>query len=397
MNAHTLQDLKIMQKLPLEVKIRMTNQRIRDWINEFGEDGVYVSFSGGKDSTVLLDLVRKLFPNVTAVFVNTGLEYPEIVDFVKSYENVDILKPKMNFKKVVQTYGYPFISKEVSKTVYYARKYLRNIGELDTILQTDRQRDVVGARQFADLVGIDRRLDKENQSYQSIKKGVIPSNIKGSYALKLLGKYPYKECGEYAGQYSQQYDFSRYQFFLEAPFEIHSACCDVMKKAPVKEYGKRTGRVALVGVMAEESRLRTSNWIKNGCNAFELKHPQSTPMAFWTEQDVLQYIKVNNLPIASVYGEVVEYYPDQFEGQMSFDDYGLPSVHPLYRTTGAKRTGCMYCAYGCHLNNDQRFVLMKQTHPKQYEWIMKPVENGGLGYKEIIDWINEHGNLDIKY
>ena len=141
MNAHTIQDLKIMQKLPLEVKIRMTNQRIRDWINEFGEDGVYVSFSGGKDSTVLLDLVRKLYPNVTAVFVNTGLEYPEIVDFVKSYENVDILKPKMNFKKVVQTYGYPFISKEVSKTVYYARKYLRNISELDTILQTDRQTD----------------------------------------------------------------------------------------------------------------------------------------------------------------------------------------------------------------------------------------------------------------
>ena len=114
-NAHTMQDLMIMQKLPLEVKIRMTNQRIRDWVNEFGVDGVYVSFSGGKDSTVLLDLVRKLYPEVPAVFVDTGLEYPEIRDFVKTFENVVWLKPEMNFKQVVMKYGYPFFSKEISQ------------------------------------------------------------------------------------------------------------------------------------------------------------------------------------------------------------------------------------------------------------------------------------------
>lgn len=72
--AHTLQDLKIMQRLPLDIKIRMSQQRVRDWVNEFGIDGVYVSFSGGKDSTVLLDVVRSVYPEVTAVFVDTGLE-----------------------------------------------------------------------------------------------------------------------------------------------------------------------------------------------------------------------------------------------------------------------------------------------------------------------------------
>ena len=46
---------------------------------------------------------------------------------------------------------------------------------------------------------------------------------------------------------------------------------------------------------------------------------------------------------------------------------------------------------------ESRFERMKVTHPKQYEWIMKPWDDGGLGYKEVIDWINEHGNLRIRY
>lgn len=71
-------ELKILQALPLDIKIAKTQQRIREWVNRFGVDGVYVSFSGGKDSTVLLHIVREICPDVEAVFVNTGLEYPEI-------------------------------------------------------------------------------------------------------------------------------------------------------------------------------------------------------------------------------------------------------------------------------------------------------------------------------
>ena len=57
-------DLRYFQSMPLSVKVRMTQQRIREWVREFGENGVYVSFSGGKDSTVLLHLVRELCPDV---------------------------------------------------------------------------------------------------------------------------------------------------------------------------------------------------------------------------------------------------------------------------------------------------------------------------------------------
>ena len=124
MNAHTIQELRQFQAMPLEVKVALTKVRIRDWVSYYGEDGVYVSFSGGKDSTVLLHIVRELYPNVSAVFVDTGLEYPEIREFVKTFDNVTWLKPKMNFKKVIEKYGYPLISKEVSECVEGAKKYL---------------------------------------------------------------------------------------------------------------------------------------------------------------------------------------------------------------------------------------------------------------------------------
>ncbi len=134
MGKHTIQELQTRQALPLNLKIALTKSRIRDWVDWYGESGVYVSFSGGKDSTVLLDLVRQEYPNVTAVFVDTGLEYPEIRDFVKTFENVEWLKPKKTFKQVINDCGYPFVGKEVAEKVYYAQKYLtwyRRQGSID--------------------------------------------------------------------------------------------------------------------------------------------------------------------------------------------------------------------------------------------------------------------------
>ena len=141
MSVHTIQELKQFQAMPLQVKIAMTKVRIRDWVNYYGREGVYVSFSGGKDSTVLLHLVREEYPDIPAVFVDTGLEYPEIRQFVKTFDNVTWIKPKMTFKQVIEKYGYPFISKEVSECVYGARKYLTQLVADGTILQTDRQTD----------------------------------------------------------------------------------------------------------------------------------------------------------------------------------------------------------------------------------------------------------------
>ena len=189
------------------------------------------------------------------------------------------------------------------------------------------------------------------------------------------------------------FSLEKYKFFLEAPFEISNKCCNVMKKDPAHKYAKETGRMPITAQMASESRLRTQKWLQNGCNAFDAKNPVSNPMSFWTDQDVLLYIKENHLPICSVYGEIIE--DGQLQGQMCLFEDGTGGT---LTTSGCKRTGCMFCGFGCHLENSpNRFERMKETHPKQYDYIMRPKEQGGLNYKEVIDWINDHGNMDIKY
>lgn len=145
-NKHVISDLYQMQSLSLNAKVRMTQRRIREWVDEYGEDGVYISFSGGKDSTVLLNIARKLYPNIRAVFVDTGLEYPEIRAFVKGFDNVDWIRPKLTFREVIGKYGYPFISKEVSETVYYARKYMKSLDAMGCSEKTGMERKVRSGR-----------------------------------------------------------------------------------------------------------------------------------------------------------------------------------------------------------------------------------------------------------
>lgn len=354
MAKHELWELKQMQSLPLQAKIQMTRYRIRQWIDEFGEDGVYVSFSGGKDSTVLLDIVRKDYPDVEAVFVNTGLEYPSVRLFAESKENVTVLKPTMNFRDVICKYGYPIISKEVSQVVYEAR-----IG-----------------------------LKKGNGSYQ-----FRIDRIMGT------GKYAPLEDGT-----KSQFDVSRYKFLLNAPFGISDKCCKVMKKAPARKYEKANGRKIILATMADESRLRRQRWLKYGCNAFEDKKQQSSnPMSFWTENDVLQYIHENNLPIAEAYGEVIVKGTEN--GQMCIADMLNDYRGCQYVTTGCKRTGCIFCGFGITQDKD-RFIRLSEQEPVLCDYVMrggafdesdgmwKPT-NDGMGYWFVLEWLNVHGNLGI--
>lgn len=158
--------------------------------------------------------------------------------------------------------------------------------------------------------------------------------------------------------------------------------------------------------MASESRLRTQKWVEHGCNGFDLKIPTSNPMSFWTEQDVLQYIYDRKLPVCSVYGEVVIDYKgmEQVDGQMSLSDldaemFGVFDLErPLYKTTGCNRTGCVLCGFGCHLEKEgeERFLRLKETHPKFHN-LLNIAKNNGITYAEAIDWVNEHGNMNIKY
>lgn len=162
----------------------------------------------------------------------------------------------------------------------------------------------------------------------------------------------------------------KYGYLLDAPFKVSDNCCKIMKKDTAHKYVNQTGRKPIIATMACESQLRKMAWLKNGCNAFDATNPASTPMSFWTEQDVLRYLKEYNIPYASVYGEIVE------------DSSGR--LH----TTKCDRTGCVFCSYGAQCEKEpNRFQNLKETHPKLWNYCMKPWDEGGLGMKEVLDYI----------
>ena len=324
--------------LDLQDKEILSYEKIDQWYTAWN-GRCYVSFSGGKDSTVLAYLVARYLSSfrtppwaLTLVFVNTGLEYPEIQKFVntsadwlrREFPRVAIelvrLRPKMNVRQVVRKYGYPVVSKVTS---FRARKL---------------------------------RYQHLTEEYRADQ-------------MERLGKWA---------------------ILLRAPFRVSEQCCDVMKKAVAQKYEHSTDRVPMTAIMGEESFLRMERWLKTGCNAFEGKRPMGKPMSFWTEQDVLRFIVDREIPIASVYGDIVA-----SDGE---NDYNATLIDCKLHCTGCQRTGCMFCAFGAHLEKgENRFERMKHTHPKHYEFcigggewdtdgLWKPNEKG-LGYGRVLDYI----------
>lgn len=143
--VHDAKRLAELTALPLDRKIQISQTRIIEWYTHY-KGNVYVSFSGGKDSTVLLHLVRQLFPDVKAVFSNTGLEYPEIRQFATSFENVDVVSPSMRFDQVISKYGYPIIGKEVAEAIHYARK-IRSQNDNVERERERKRRELLGKRE----------------------------------------------------------------------------------------------------------------------------------------------------------------------------------------------------------------------------------------------------------
>ena len=349
----TIEDLKYMQSQPLWWKIQKSVTKIYEWY-KYWEGNIHISFSGGKDSTVLLDLCDKAAelyntPLYPMVFVDTGLEYPEIRMFVKSFgSRVTWLKPEHTFKYVLNTYGYPVVNKITAQLIEAYRDYM----------------DV------------------------TTKKGAK------SLAYKLNGMFV---NGNPSFVYRDR--FSRWRFLVNAPFKISDKCCNILKKTPLINYEKQTNSKPIIGVMATESRNRKNNYLARGCNAFNGSQIQSNPLGFWTEDDILEYLYITKIPYCSIYGDILcsnsstEYlnlYPEANNTPLTLKQ----SKNKAYSCTGVNRTGCMFCLFGLaselKSKKSDRFTRMAKTHPKQYKYCMEV-----LKLQEVIDYVHTNAPKEI--
>lgn len=280
-----------MQALPLQDKVFHTIAKVEQFIDKLGgTEKVYVSYSGGADSEVLLHICRRFCDkNIKAVFCNTGQEWPDTISYVRQTENLDIIRPSHTIQWILGHCGFPLVSKEVS---YYIRQ-----------LQT---------------------LNHDTKTWQ-----VRAGNGKFSCPVK-------------------------WRYLVNKPYRVSEKCCYYLKKAPFRNYDKKTGRSGMLGIMASESRIRELAYVKNGdCNTYSELRNVSWPMAIWTTHDVWEYIKHNHL-----------------------------SYNPIYDKLKDKRTGCMLCGYGV-LSDKRKLTTCKELYPSYYKYITK-LCNNGISYGEAL-------------
>ena len=236
-----------LRALPLEGKIIKSKKLIEEAVSEFGIDHVYISYSGGKDSTVLSHIAKELYPNILHLFSNTTNEYPETLEHIRwerdnNHTNIITVIPKdphgniWTFKRVVEQYGYPMFSKRIAnaiRTYHHARTPETKQHSLDYIHR----------------------------------------------------------------------NFKKYEKYIE--YNISDMCCEKLKKAPLKKKAQELHlKCAILGTLASESYQREYDWLTYGCNVFYTKSDnQCRPLSFWTEKDISEYIQKYNLKISSLYAK----------------------------------------------------------------------------------------------
>lgn len=217
------------------------------------ENNAYISFSGGKDSTVLHHLIDEALPGnkIPRVYINTGIEYKAIVSFVERErerdERIIIIAPSQNIKETLEKYGYPFKSKEHCEKL---------------------------------------------QEYRNGNRG---ANLLKYFNIIEGG---YRPCPQ------------KLMYQLEPSFNLNisNECCNRLKKIPLHKYEKQNNRtIAITGMLREEGgQRRNITCITTDSKSGNIKkfHPLSVVSKDFEEW----YIKQRNIKLCELY-----YPPYNFE------------------------------------------------------------------------------------
>ena len=300
-------------ELPLEMKVEDAIFRIKDLYDRTQGKAV-ISFSGGKDSTVVAELYlmakkRGLVGHMDLLFADTQVEYDAIYDFVEWYsknkQEVIYLKPRLPFGSIMKKYGKPAMSKVKSDFLSTYQNTLRNGGDPLKVKRTSEM-----------ITGY--RTDKNYKIQLNDEGKPLPTR------QKLANKHMH---------------------FLHPNNEIKiaSKCCDFLKKKPFEDYYKEYGvkgyatgmRIAEGGVRAEMYKTCTAHkTIGSGKNRVTLTHKM--PLFDWSDKDVDDFIGEYNVKISKAYTE-----------------YGL------------ERTGCIGCPFAEDIH--QNLKVLWEHEPNKYK------------------------------
>lgn len=328
-----------------------------------------LAFSAGKDSTVLLDLVRRFFPDqlpgLVVIYGNTGVEYPECVQFARW---------------IAQEWELDFHEARPGQTDREGLRYagqrrvwewLATTGKMNGVLKTDGK--------LKSTLALERACPNELRSELEAERLVWKAGTRqgywwcvDQYGWPLLGKAWSKLSArrinidtflKYSTSQSNDPKLLAYYEVLRT-VKISQHCCNVLKKEPAERVQADVG-VDLIfkGLMAAESRTRAINFLTRG-HLFEgarRKHLETgqafyhcQPMATWTDADVWEYIRRFDVPYAAL--------------------YDMQYIARDGSTQTVKRNGCLGCATDLQFRDNHLYVL-RQTHPRIWRTLMKK----GLG------------------
>lgn len=369
----TKKDLISMINEPYEWQYQRILAKIMEAIHWTKGDMV-VCFSGGKDSALMLDMyceVIQLFGlthiPVKVAWANTTNETAAMREYVPyfikrceqkygvkiEFEEVTPAKGQ-NIITVMKQEGLPFISKLTASTLRKVTKDMEKNGVTYDDIKSLHKPTV----QCRDAL---REMGLSNTTVLAMTGWSRNLNDFGTGFVLAQQWMPLLDIKRATGE----------------NIRFSEKCCNVLKKEPISRLNYPN---IMTGEQAVESRDRENAWLKTGCNfRFPDGSVRSKPLGSVSLDAILWAIKQREIPLCSDYGEVVEY---------------IDCDKKCYRCTGAQRTGCALCGFGIKFD-PERFVRLQQTEPAKVAFAFKPIAQGGLGYKEVCEYSNEHCGTKI--
>lgn len=321
------------QIVPYEQKVKMSEQRVREFIHECKKRGYNCHVSvGGLDSIVLAKFIESLGFDVPRVSASS-LEDKSIQAVHKEMGciNVKPLKSKVN---ILQEEGFPVLSKKIAN-------------KIDTIANP-------------------------TEKNKTVRHAIITGECgaQGHFATDSKMRLPMRYLQLFGGLDAEGAALG----YGKPNFKVSSRCCYYLKEKPCDDWAKEHNSVPFLGLMASEGGQRADALEENGCNYFGKTTARSCPFAFYYHSDVVHLAVDLGVHIPEIYGEVKQ----KADGE--------------YYTTGEQRTGCSMCGFGIQLEDrPHRFDRLYERNPKEWEFWMtkccKHEDGTEYGWGEVLDYI----------